>query len=238
MKSIKLFLLSICLLMVSDYTFAHALWIETNTIGKVGQSHEVKVYYGEYVNNERETTDKWYSDVKNFNLYLTSPGKESIKLETIAGKDFYKASFIPEQDGIYHLTIVHTAKDLGGTTKYEFSSLANVSVGKPNMIDTGTIANSLKISTANVKHFKVNEDIKVNASLNGEVLKNKVISVFSPSGWAKEYVTDEDGNITIKPIWSGRYVIEVSNREKVSGLHHGKDFTAAWQGATSTFEVK
>lgn len=238
MKSIKTLMLALCLITSMNNAFSHALWIEANSNGKIGQTQDVKVYYGEFVNNEREPLDKWYSDVRNFELYLTSPGKEKVKLETIAGENFYKASFTPQQDGVYYLTIVHTAKDLGGTTKYEFSSLASVFVGENNAINLTAIDHRLKVSTAHVKHFKVNEDVKISATLNGQALKNKAISVFSPTGWAKEYITDENGNISINPIWAGRYVIEVSNYEEVAGSHNGKDFMAWWQGATSTFEVK
>lgn len=237
MNNFKSLLFTLLLITTAPQLFAHALWIETNTAGKIGQSQEVKVYYGEYVNNEREETAKWFSDVKSFSLWLTAPGKEKIKLNTIEGSNFYAAKFTPEKDGVYFLTVLHEAKELGGTTKYEFSSIATITVGKVSLIDFTYISNGLKVSVNEAKTYQTNATVKIKAELNGKPLANKHISVFSPEGWAKEYTTDQNGNVEFKPIWPGRYVLEVSNYEKTTGEHYGKTYSAAWQGATSSFEV-
>jgi uncharacterized GH25 family protein len=237
MKKLKCLLFTVFLIASSNQLFAHALWIETTTTGKIGQSHEVKIYYGEYASNEREETAKWYSDVKTFSLWLTTPGQEKVRLNTKEGDNFYGATFTPEKDGVYTLTVVHEAKELGGTTKYEFSSIASVAVGKTTEINLSTITNSLKVSANEAKVFKNNTAVQIKAELNGKPLSNKHIAVFSPEGWAKEYTTDENGNIFFKPLWPGRYVLEVSNSEKTTGDHHGKTYSAIWQGATSSFEV-
>ncbi len=237
MKIYKLLLLALLVIFNTDQLFAHALWIETNTIGKSGQQHEIKVFYGEYVNNEKEKIEKWYSDVKEFSLWLTAPGKEKVKLNTVAKDDYFSANFTPEKDGVYFITVVHEAKDLGGTTKYEFSSVATVAVGKFNAIDLSSVANSLKVSAADAKVYKANTPVQVKAVLNGQPLANRHVSIFSPEGWGKEFTTDANGVINFNPIWPGRYVVEASNFVKNGGEHHGKEYKAAWQGATSSFEV-
>lgn len=237
MKNFKSILFTLLLIATTSQLFAHALWIETKSVGKIGASQEVKMFYGEYVANERDSVTKWYSDVKDFSLWLTAPGKEKIKLNTTPGTNFYSASFTPESDGVYVLTVVHEAKELGGTTKYEFSSLATVSVGKANAIEAGLISNPLHASAVEAKFYKTNSPVKIKASLDGKALAAKNITVFSPEGWSKEYKTDENGMIEFSPLWAGRYVIEVSNYQEVGGEHHGKNYTAAWQGATSSFEV-
>lgn len=237
MKTLKpLFLLLSFILGTTDL-FAHALWIETHTIGKKGQKHEVKVFYGEFVNNERDATEKWYSDVREFTLWLTSPEQEKVKLNTTAGANFFSANFTPEEDGVYFLTIVHEAKELGGTTKYEFSSAATVAVGKVTAVDLKNIPNTLKVNTSEAKVYKINAPVQLKAILNGQPLANRQVSVFSPEGWGKEFTTDENGIITFNPIWQGRYVVEASNFVKTNGRHNGKEYKAEWQGATSTFEV-
>jgi uncharacterized GH25 family protein len=216
---------------------AHALWIETKTIGKIGQAEEVKIYYGEYASNEREEVSKWYSDVKDFSLWLTAPGKEKIKLNTTAGANFFSAGFTPDKEGLYILTVSHEAKELAGTTKYTFSSVALVNVGKPTAIDQIKLPNTLKVAVSDAKIYKVNAPVQLKAMLDGKPWANKSVSVFTPEGWSKEFKTDEQGNIAFNPIWPGRYVLEVSNYEKKTGEHDGKAFDAAWQGATSSFEV-
>lgn len=235
LKSILLF--TFLLIASSSELFAHALWIETNTKGKVGVSQEVKIFYGEYVSDERDSIAKWYSDVKDFSLWLTAPGKEKIKLSTKPGTNFYSASFTPENDGVYILTIVHEAKELGGTTKYEFSSLATVAVGNAEKIATATVSNPLYVSVVDAKIYKANSTVKITAMLDGKPLSEKNVSVFSPEGWSKEYKTAKDGTFEFSPIWTGLYVIEASDFEKTAGQHHGKNYTSAWRGATSSFAV-
>lgn len=233
----KSLLLALLFTLGSSQLFAHALWIETATKGKVGQEQQIKIYYGEYATNEREETAKWYSDVKDFTLWLTAPGKEKIKLSTTPGTNFYSASFTPKGDGQYVLTVSHEAKELGGTTKYEFLSAAIVTVGKPAPVEHSAIPTSLSVYTMEAKTHQINAPIQLKAVLNGQALANKTVSIFSPEGWNKEATTDENGILTFNPLWAGRYVLEVSTREKASGEHNGKAYTAAWQGATSSFEV-
>lgn len=234
MKSIVLALL---FTLGSSQLFAHALWIETATSGKSGKEQQVKIFYGEYVSNEREECAKWYSDVKDFSLWLTAPGKEKVKLNTVPGTNFYSASFTPEADGLYVLTVSHEAKALGGTTKYEFLSTAIVAVGKPATVNYASIPGTLQVHTTEAKTYKLNAPVQFKAVQNGKALANTTVSVFSPEGWGKEITTDANGLVTFNPIWPGRYVLEVAARDKVAGTHHGKEYTASWQGATSSFEV-
>jgi uncharacterized GH25 family protein len=237
MKTMKSVLLAIALVLSVNAASAHALWIEVKTNGKIGQAEEVKIFYGEYASNERDEISKWYSDVKEFTLWLTTPGKEKIKLTTVAGSNFYTAKFTPEKEGLYVLTVSHDAKEIDGTTKYTFSSVATVAVGKANTIDQSTIPNTLQVAVNEAKIYKVNAPVNLKAVLNGKPLANKHVSVFTPEGWSKEFTTDATGSISFNPIWPGRYVLEVSNYEKTGGEHYGKKFEAAWQGATSSFEV-
>lgn len=233
----KSLLLAVLFTLGTSQLFAHALWIETTSSGKVGQVQQIKVYYGEYATNEREEISKWYSDVREFTLWLSAPGKEKIKLATTPGNNFYSATFTPEMAGQYILTVSHEAKELGGTTKYEFLSTAIVTVGKSEAVNYAAIPAALKVHTLESKVYKINTNVQIKAVANGQALAKTAISVFSPEGWSKEITTDENGLISFKPIWPGRYVIEVSAREKKEGTHNGKAYTTAWQGATSSFEV-
>ena len=101
---------------------AHALWIETPLNGKIGQAHQIKIYYGEYATQEKEVPSKWYSDVNQFSLWLIQPGKEKTKLEVKQTENGFSTSFTPTQEGQYALSVVHEAKELGGTTKYEIDA--------------------------------------------------------------------------------------------------------------------
>jgi uncharacterized GH25 family protein len=237
MKNLKKLFLLLCMTIGVQHTFAHALWIETETIGKKGKPHEVKIYYGEYATKELEEIDKWYSDVKDFSLWLITPGKEKVKLETQAGKNYFSANFVPNQDGNYILYIVHEAKELGGTTKYEFSSTATVNINKKDKIDINIVPNNLKTVTIESEIYKLNTPVKIKAVHNGQVFANILIQIFSAEGWSKQFTTDENGLLTFHPIWPGRYVVEISNYETKEGEHYNIKYDAIWQGSTTSFQV-
>lgn len=76
MKKIKIIVTVLLLSLSSSAAFAHALWIETTSKGKLGQKHVVKVFYGEFVAGERDSVAKWYSDVKDCSLWLVGPDQK------------------------------------------------------------------------------------------------------------------------------------------------------------------
>jgi hypothetical protein len=236
MKTLTFLTLSILFCFITTNLSAHALWIETGTTGKIGQPQTVKVYYGEYVSNERENLSKWYSDVKEFTLWLVGPDQQRTQLKLTADSNSFTSSFTPDKNGSYNLEVSHEAKELGGTTKYHFLASSNVTVGKTTAIAASTNVLNLK-PDSNIP-AKVNQTVKLTASLNKEAAKAKTVTIFSPSGWSKETKTDENGNVQFTPIWPGRYVIEVAEFQKVKGEHQGKAYEAIWQGATYSFEVK
>lgn len=236
MRSIKLFFLAALFALSIDNAFAHALWIETSATGKAGQKQTVKIYYGEFAENERDNVDKWYSDVKEFSLWLVGPDQQKTKLSLTQGSNYFESTFTPGQDGVYVLQVSHEAKELGGTTKYHFLATANVRVGKSTLAVVST--NVLNLYHDDVSTGKANSLFKLKANLNGAAAKDKTVSVFSPSGWSKQIKTNESGVAEFTPLWPGRYVVEVSDMDKTPGDHHGKNYTATWKGATYSFEVK
>lgn len=238
MKIVKATLSLILCFVAYAQVNAHALWIETSTYGKKGTPQEVKIFYGEFAAGERDVPEKWYSDVKEFSLWLIAPDGTKTPLETKAGESFYTSSFTPEQDGVYTLLVSHEAAELGGTTKYHFISSANVAVGKIDTVNPAQNTNALKVYAANHQLFGKNKSVKLYAQLNGQPLANKPISIASSEGWTKEFTTDATGAIEFSPLWSGRYVAEAQNFEKVGGTHKGKEFEASWIGSTFSFEVK
>jgi len=235
MKTLTFLTLSILFCFITINLSAHALWIETANTGKIGQQQTVKVYYGEYAANERENISKWYSDVKEFTLWLVGPDQQRTQLKLTADSNSFTSSFTPDKNGSYNLEVSHEAKELGGTTKYHFLASTNVNVGKSG---TATVNNNVLNLKIDNNTPKVNQTVKLTAFLNKEAAKAKTVSIFSPAGWAKETKTDTNGTIQFMPIWPGTYVIEIAEFQKVKGEHHGKVYEAIWQGATYSFEVK
>ena len=232
----KITLLVLGLLFATSSLFAHALWIETASTGKIGQKQTVKVFYGEYVANERDSVAKWYSDVKEFSLWLVGPDEQKTQLTLQPGVNYFESSFVPDKNGAYTIVVSHEAKELGGTTKYHFLSSAGVAVGKQLPAVTHN-PNVLKLHVENALSAKVNKPFELKAFLKNAAAKGKTVSVFSPNGWSKELVTDENGIAEFTPLWAGRYVFEVSDMDKTPGQHHGKDYKATWRGATYSLEI-
>ncbi|RZM15989.1 MAG: DUF4198 domain-containing protein [Pedobacter sp.] len=233
----KTFLMMIAMLFSVSSLFAHALWIETSATGKIGQKQSVKVFYGEYADLGRDSVSTWYSDVKEFTLWLVGPDKKKVQLTVTPSVNYFEASFTPDQNGSYTVMVSHEAKELGGTTKYHFLSSADVSVGKASAVAAQN-TNGLKLHLADVNSVKVKQAVKMTALSKDAAHSKKAVTVFSPTGWSKEFYTDEQGAFEFTPLWAGRYVVEISDTDKTPGQHHGKDFKSTWKGATYSLDIK
>lgn len=237
MKS-KLALLAIgCLALVSQ-SFAHALWIETAPTGKVGQQQQVKIFYGEYVDNAPDSVKNWYSNLKDFTLWLTGPDQQKTQLTVTPGITYYTASFTPQKNGIYSLTVAHNAKDLGGTTLYQFDAAAVVKVGTVTattpIINTNELSSVIHPAVVN----KANKAVHILALYKGQPGEKLNIEIVAPTGWTRTITTDVKGAATFTPLWPGKYMVEVTKFDKTPGVHNEKNYQAVWRGATQCIEVK
>lgn len=233
MKKIFLYLT----LLASTYSFtssAHALWIETAFVGKVGQAQEVKIFYGEYAENEKDSIKNWYSDVSTFTLWAIDAKNNKTQLTTKQGVDQFSASFTPSADGVYTLLIQHPVKDFGNT-RYEFGASATVAVGKATTQAQNN--NTLSVQLPFTTIAKVGKPVTLNAAFNGKSSTEVSFDVVSPTGWAKKFKADANGNLTFEPLWPGIYFIEAMHTEKTAGELSGKAYKATWRGSTYRIEV-
>ncbi|WP_254560633.1 DUF4198 domain-containing protein [Dyadobacter diqingensis] len=230
----KLTLLASAILLSAGNIFAHALWIQTAPVGKAGQKQTVKIIYSEPGETPEKLAD-WYSDVKEFELWLTGPDKQKVKLTTTAGADHFTSEFTPEKDGVYTLSVGHTSKDLGGTTVYQFNANAVVNVGKP--VAGNDAVSSTDLSIFSGQAAKVNKPVSLKGLFKNAPFEKLYITVSSPSGWSKQVVTDEKGNAEFVPIWPGVYFIEASKSWKEEGKLNGNDYKAFWRAATLLVDV-
>lgn len=224
----------IFLLTLSSNIFAHALWIETRAAGQKGQAQEAKIFYGEYAEFSPEKVKDWYSDVKDFSLWLVSPDNQKTKIDATAKDDHYTASFTPDKEGQYTLLISHDAKDLGHTTLYQFNTSAVVTVGKSAATNLEANSNPLKFSS---KGNNLKQAITVQGFYKNAASEKLNVTVFSPNGWTKQ-LEGKNGVVEFVPEWKGKYMIEVSRSDDDKGEHHGKEYTGIWRCATYLIEVK
>lgn len=233
----KLILSLVALVAAISNLHAHALWIQTSPTGATGKEQQVKIIYSE-PDQKPEKLSEWYSDVKEFELWLTAPDGKKEKLPTVAGDDFFTSKFTPAQEGIYTILIGHTAKEPGGTTVYQFNASALVKVGKTA---TGNDAifnkNDLSVFANASQDYKVNKPLILNILYKSAPGEKIAVTVSSPSGWSKQIETNAKGLAEFTPIWPGTYYIEASKSWKESGKQNGKEYKTVWRAATLLVDV-
>ena len=220
MKNFKNLFVLLMLLISSSTAFAHALFVETNGTGKIGQSQEVLVYYKEPNDFKKELIADWWSDTKDFTLWLTQPDGTKEKLSTKQGKDHFTASFVPTHNGNYYVSVHHTVGSLAGKTQYQFNASSVVTVGK-----VATVLKQDKISDQ-LLMFKTNaaskKELSVTIVNDGVVLADTYVTVIAPSGWEKGMKTNAEGVLNFVPEWTGLYFFESSVKENITGQEYTK----------------
>ena len=234
----KKYLFAALLLLGVSKLSAHAIWIETNTTGKVGQAQDVKVFLGEFADNERDSISHWFSNMKDFELFLVAPDGTKKKLDVTANGNYFKASFTPEAAGVYTLTIDQTVKDVYGGTKLRYSALGIVKVNQSATgIENVKKHTALVLVPADKKH-KVNTAENVHLLFNNTKPAGSAVTVQSPEGWSKKFHANGNGDISFSPVWAGRYMLEGTFTEKESGTHEGTAFTSVWHCVTYCMDVE
>lgn len=209
---------------------SHALWIETSPIGTINKSHQIKVFFGEYAHQEISPLEKWYSDLKEFKLFLVGPDNKKIQLETKPFSDHFEASFIPESDGVYQVMVLHPAKEPYETMAFEFSSNASIKVGK-NAKENFNLDYGIKLSPQTIK---IGDSIRAHIFSEKAVLPNTEVEVISPSGWTKTLKSDENGIVSFLAKEKGVYLLETSIMEEKTSDWFGKTVDKIWKGSTAS----
>lgn len=222
--NIRSLLLAVALLLSTSGAFAHALWIQTSGSVKKGQTVEVKVFFGEYSDKKPDSASHWFSNLNNFKLLLTSPNGKSEILATKADILNHVASFTPDQDGIYTLSIVHTVGDVYNDGRIDYYAFTDVVVGKPK--------NSSNPPKNALLAFKKSKDLGYSVILKNTPFAAQKVEVINPSNEKLELTTDAKGNLDFKPNARGGYFFEAMSEEKTTGNLNGKNYSKIWHIAT------
>lgn len=220
--------LALMLTMIIVGAQAHALWIHTASNAEKGKPHPFKIYYADYHENAIESVADWYSDVKEFELYLISPSGEKSKLNPTATAEYFEGSFTPEEEGEYRLEISHTADPGESKTAYQFNAFAQVRVGKGKSKDK--VATDLAlIREADSSVYKV--------LFKGKPLAEGEVMVLGPDAVVQELKTGKKGKTNLDLTAKGTYYAEATHTEKLpendpSGLE------AIWRCATQATTIE
>jgi hypothetical protein len=222
MKFSRLLLLLICLVSV-QLVSAHEMWIESNAQGKVGVPQEVKVFFGEFNWNKPTPAAKWFSDIADCKLVLTSPNGKTQILEKSKAEDCYKASFTPTEKGVYKVSFVHVVKDVYKEMKLTYVSAALVNVSAPQKGNTLVGEGQFQLDIPNSEitkgyptHFTVMEA--------GKAYDNKMVEVSNLDSATQNVTTDSKGFMTLPKAWKGGQLIQLSYPKQAEGEHNGKAY--------------
>lgn len=232
----KLSLLFFFLAFSVTSAFSHAMWIETSSTGKKGQAQEVKIFFGEYESNEPDSAAKWFSNLKSFKLILTAPNGKTTVLSAAPELKFYKATFTPDQNGTYKVSVVHEVADIYDKAKIEYYAFADVAVGNSKI-------NAAFPEEAALTIRPEKQVLKVGASSVHQVIYNKApfakqkVTLVNPERKAIPTETDAEGKFTFKPETKGNYFLEAFTEDKTAGKLNGKDYEKVWHLVTYTTQV-
>jgi len=225
MKLSRLFAV-LFLLLGSHWVSAHEMWIETKPVGKIGEAQEIKVFFGEFSWNKPTSAAKWFSDIADCKLMLTSPDGKTEQLEKSKEEDCYKASFTPKEKGVYKLSFVHVVKDVYKEMRLTYISAAvvNVSADKKGSTLVGEGYYQLKVDNNELAkgyptHFTVME--------GGKAYTKNMVEVSNLDSATNNLTTDDKGMLAFPKEWKGGQLIQLAHPVKAEGQkeHNGKPYT-------------
>jgi uncharacterized GH25 family protein len=220
---------------IAERAEAHAIWIESAAKATKNKAHQVNVFYGEYPEGEADPTAKWFSDLKDLEVWVISPSKKKTKLTLSDATTHLSSSFVPDEDGIYHVTTAHATKDLGGATKYEFSSVVPVLCG--TAAATNAAPEQALAIVAKPKTYTTKDVVELNVYKGGQAFAGGTVQIMSPQGWVKTLKTNDKGQVSFTPVIKGNYVIETSDYLPETGEWNQKQYTHSWKGSTTHLVV-
>lgn len=205
---------------------AHYIWIEQD------KSHHARLYFGEYQEQERETSPGRLDEIKGPRAWVLDASGKRNEIKVVRKETHFDLGAISDRHSpIIAEELAYEVKDWTkhgiGIVKPMFytrlSPLLGRSAAKPELVlDILPENGSPKAFTV---YFR-----------NTPLAKAKVM-VYAPNFWMQEHPTDENGKVNITTPWPGQYVLEVIYMEKQPGEFQGNKFEAFRHRATLTFDI-
>ncbi|WP_299780200.1 DUF4198 domain-containing protein [uncultured Formosa sp.] len=232
----KIILTLALLICVATPSFAHYLWIETSPEGKVGETQEVHVFYGEYTYNVIEqVSGEAFPKVKDFTLWVIDTNGKKTQLQVTAKTDRYVASFTPSANGTYTIVLDNNKIDVIDYTAYDFG-IFKTHYNASAIVQVGNTATNTKNSSETgisvIEVANNAEEVKLQVLFKGKPLKDQEADIYVADNWSKKRTTDSEGYITFKRPWQTKYIIETTTKEEAPGKYNNKDYQFIWHCAT------
>ena len=193
---VQLMISAILLLALSENAQAHFVWLERDGDGPA------RAYFGEWIDDIREKTGGLLDRFKAPRAFLGTSNdplpvkrnENNLEFNAKGRGDvrFVDSSVPPRED-----------KEKGGATKTIYYAKAGraETAAKLDLELVPTTANG---NTIVLVFF-------------GAPLPKAEITIIGPPKWEKPLVTDEQGRVTVRTPWVGRYVLEVTHFDEKAG---------------------
>lgn len=195
---------------------AHGFWLEIDE-----KTNEAKFYFGDWEDNKKESGSK-LERIKANVFYPTDVVKETKRNDNhIAFSLNKKSDLVVVESG--EPRKAKDEKDPTITRKISYVKAGRTSFEPISFMDIVPLKE-------NSNSFKL--------IYNNEVLKKSKITVLSPTGWEKTFMSDDKGEFTIHTPWIGQYLIEASFTDETKGEVDGKPFDKTVHSITYLVETK
>ncbi|MDX8552444.1 DUF4198 domain-containing protein [Tenacibaculum sp. 1B UA] len=233
-------ILTLLFLAVFSNSFAHYIWIETSSTGKLNNEHKIKIRFGEFSESVIEKVGgENYNNVKDFTIWLIAPDGTKTTLQTIAKDDYYSTSFLPKQKGTYTISLDNKNIKVFDYTKYDYTTFkpqyhakARVVVGTSITELKSTNPEGIEIIDITPKQHTNADEIILKVLYKGTALKKGEITLFTQGKWSVKEKTNEKGLVTFKLPKKTTYTVEATHEEKTPGTYNNVNYNIIWHCAT------
>lgn len=215
--------------------FAHAIWIETPSVGRQGETQAIKIYFGEFGTEDVSKASDWFADLSRFELQLIHPGGSKTTLPFTANGDHFAASFTPESEGLYNVVLRKVAGEVYYGYKLDYMATAHVQVGEDRKFGQQALPIALRPVAGG---YQAGQAIDLSVLIDSTLTGEKEITVISPSTWTKRLYPDDKSNARFVPVWPGKYLVETTVSDKNKGEWNGKPYDVNYRCHTYLLEVK
>lgn len=193
---------------------AHDIWLEFDD-----KKDEVKLYFGEFEDKHLESGEK-FSKIKEGILYPSELLKE------VKRNDNNITYSLTKKDDVVVIRTAELkkAKDL------------EIIENKISYLKTGRVNTQSFVDFDIVPLNKDSNSFKI--LFKNEPIKKSKITVISPTGWEKTFMSSDKGEFTIHTPWIGKYLLKAEIHDNTKGEIDGKVYDRTVHSIVYTIEEK
>jgi hypothetical protein len=217
-KTIPLFALTACSLLLCGVARAHYLWLEPAEVG-------ARLYYGEADVALREKSPGKLDNFKAPLAFVPDAAGKFQPVAVSAGPEYFAVAAPKTSSAIVVQDESLDVRDLTKSGLGFAKSNYYARHGQPASNSGAMLA--LDVVGGGFDKFAI--------YYRGQPLKDAKVEVIAPNTWTQEHKTDAKGSVQINTPWKGQYVVHVLHIDKTPGQHAGKTYESLRNHLTYSF---